>query len=174
MRKGDRVPLLLPRGIQFIVCALGVMKCGAAYVPLDPSYPPERLRRMLEGLEARIGLGRAGLSICNGKVSWLDASLADELSSIAAPPRQVGAEDPAYVMFTSGSTGRPKGVEVPHRAIVRLVFGQDFARMGPAGDMAAHGANLIRRLDARDLGPASSRRPLRHTRGGDSNSETTG
>ena len=58
--KGDRVPLLLPRGVQFIVCALGVMKCGAAYVPLDPSYPPERLRRMLEGLEARIGLARTG------------------------------------------------------------------------------------------------------------------
>ena len=128
---GDRVPLLLPRGVQFIACALGVMKCGAAYVPLDPSYPPERLRRMLEGLEARIGIGRAGLSICNGAISWLDASLADELSTIPAQPRQVGAKNPAYVMFTSGSTGRPKGVEVPHRAIVRLIFGQDFARMGP-------------------------------------------
>ncbi len=130
--KGDRVPLLLPRGVQFIVCALGVMKCGAAYVPLDPSYPPERLRRMLEGLEACIGIARAGSSICRGAVSWLDAGLADELSSIPAQPRQVGAENPAYVMFTSGSTGRPKGIEVPHRAIVRLVFGQDFARMGPA------------------------------------------
>jgi amino acid adenylation domain-containing protein len=130
--KGDRVPLLLRRGIQFIACALGVMKCGAAYVPLDPSDPPERLRRMLEGLDARIGLGRAGLSICNRAISWLDAALADEMSPIAAQPRQVGAENPAYVMFTSGSTGRPKGVEVPHRAIVRLVFGQDFARMGPA------------------------------------------
>jgi amino acid adenylation domain-containing protein len=132
VNKGDRVPLLLPRGIQFIACALGAMKCGAAYVPLDPSDPPERLRRMLEGLEARVGLGRAGLSICNATVSWLDASLADELPSVAAPPRQVGAEDPAYVMFTSGSTGRPKGVEVPHRAIVRLVFGQDLGHMGPA------------------------------------------
>jgi amino acid adenylation domain-containing protein len=128
---GDRVPLLLPRGDQFIACALGVMKCGAAYVPLDPSYAPEMLRRMLEGLEARIGVGSAGLSICNGAVSWLDASLADELSTIPTQPRQVGAENPAYVMFTSGSTGRPKGVEVPHRAIVRLIFGQDFARMGP-------------------------------------------
>lgn len=132
VRNGDRVPLLLPRGVQFIVCALGVMKCGAAYVPLDPSYPPERLRRMLEGLEARVGLRSTGLSLCNSAVNWLDANLADELLSIPAQPRQVGAENPAYVMFTSGSTGRPKGVEVPHRAIIRLVFGQDFARMGPA------------------------------------------
>ena len=46
--------------------------------------------------------------------------------------RPVDADDPAYVMFTSGSTGRPKGVVVPHRAIVRLVFGQDFACMGSA------------------------------------------
>ena len=130
--EGDRVPLLLPRGVQFIACALGVMKCGAAYVPLDPSYPAERLRRMLEGLEAHIGVGKAELSICNGAINWLDASMADELSSVPAPPRQIGAEDPAYIMFTSGSTGRPKGVEVPHRAIVRLAFGQDFARMGPA------------------------------------------
>jgi amino acid adenylation domain-containing protein len=130
--KGDRVPLLLPRGVRFIACALGVMKCGAAYVPLDPSYPPERLRRMLEGLGARVGIGRAESSIDSGTVNWLDASLADELSSIPAPPCQVGPEDPAYVMFTSGSTGQPKGVEVPHRAIVRLIFAQDFARMGPA------------------------------------------
>jgi len=130
--KGDRVPLLLPRGVQFIACALGVMKCGATYVPLDPSYPPERLRRMLEGLEARVGLRSTGLSLCNSAVKWLDASLAEELSSILAQPRQVGAENAAYVMFTSGSTGRPKGVEVPHRAIIRLVFGQDFVRMGPA------------------------------------------
>lgn len=128
--KGDRVPLLLPRGVRFIACALGVMKCGAAYVPLDPSFPPERLRRMLEGLETRIALGTAGLSLCNETVSWLDASLADEVSEIPAQPRQVDAESPAYVMFTSGSTGRPKAVEVPHRAMVRLVFGQDFARMG--------------------------------------------
>jgi amino acid adenylation domain-containing protein len=129
--KGDRVPLLLPRGVRFIACALGVMKCGAAYVPFDPSYPPERLRRMLVGLEARVGLGEVEVSCRNSGVSWLDASLADELSSVPAPPREIGAEDPAYVMFTSGSTGWPKGVEVPHRAVVRLVFGQDFARIGP-------------------------------------------
>ena len=129
--KGDRIPLLLPRGARFIACALGVMKCGAAFVPLDLSDPEERQRRILEGLEASIGLRSAELSICNAAINWLDASLADKSSSIAAQPSQVSAEDPAYIMFTSGSTGRPKGVEVPHRAIVRLVFGQDFARMGP-------------------------------------------
>ena len=130
--KGDRVPLLLSRGAHFIACALGVMKCGAAYVPLDPSNPSERQRSMLEGLGARVGLGRPKEELCNDPIDWLDANLADELLSVPAQPSQIGAEDLAYVMFTSGSTGRPKGVQVPHRAIMRLVFGQDFARMGPA------------------------------------------
>ena len=127
---GDRVPLILARGPRFIASALGVLKCSAAFVPLDPTYPPERLARMLEGLDARVGLcaGRPWLSAA--KIRWLNASCADEESTTAAPPRECGATDAAYVMFTSGSTGRPKGVEVPHRAIVRLVQAQDFARMG--------------------------------------------
>jgi amino acid adenylation domain-containing protein len=130
--EGDRVPLLLPRGVQFIACALGVMKCGAAYVPLDPSYPAERLRRMLEGLGAFVGLRKAAPLTSDGAINWLDVKLADEPLSILPPSRKISAVTPAYVMFTSGSIGRPKGVEVPHRAIVRLVFGQDFARIGPA------------------------------------------
>jgi amino acid adenylation domain-containing protein len=130
VRQGDRVPLLMPRGIEFIACALAAMKCGAAYVPLEPSYPPERLRRMLEGLEIRVGLRDPGLSTSYDAVTWLDAP-SDVMSSPSALPRRFSADHPAYIMFTSGSTGRPKGVEIPHRAIVRLLFGQDFARMGP-------------------------------------------
>ena len=108
------------------------MKCGAVYVPLDPSYPAEQLRRRLEGLQARIGLREAGPSIGNVTINWLDVDTLDKSSTVSAPSRPVHATNPAYVMFTSGSTGRPKAVEVPHRAVVRLVFGQDFARMGAA------------------------------------------
>ena len=107
------------------------MKCGAVYVPLDASYPPERVRRMLKGLEACMGLGKAGCRSATAR-KLVGCQSGGRLSSIPVQPRQVRAGDPAYVMFTSGSTGRPKGVEIPHRAIVRLVFGQDFARMGPA------------------------------------------
>ena len=131
VRKGDRVPLLLPRGVRFIACALAVMKCGAAYVPLDPSYPPERLRRMLAGLGARTGIGAQQSAACAEDLQWLDPEVADRPTAADAPGREIEAQDAAYVMFTSGSTGRPKGVEIPHRAVVRLVFGQDFARMGP-------------------------------------------
>ena len=131
VRKGDRVPVLSPRGIHFIACALGVMKCGAAYVPLDPGSPFDRQQRMLEELGARVGLGRPKQESCHSAIDWLDANLVEEVSSVQPPPLQIDAGDAAYVMFTSGSTGRPKGVEVPHRAILRLVFGQTFARMRP-------------------------------------------
>ena len=128
---GDRVPLLLGRGLRFIVSALGVLKCGAAFVPLDPDYPSERLTRMLEGLGARVGLRSSNFELSTPGIHWLDANCADEECLSGAPLRDLDATDAAYVMFTSGSTGRPKGVEVPHRAIVRLVQVQDFARMGP-------------------------------------------
>jgi amino acid adenylation domain-containing protein len=129
VERGQRVPLLIARGPRFVACALGVLKCGAAYVPLDPAYPTGRLGRMLEGLGARVGLREPGSAHSLGGPSWLDARCADTGSAEGAPPRELGADDPAYVMFTSGSTGRPKGVEVPQRAIVRLVRAQDFARM---------------------------------------------
>ena len=131
VRRGDRVPVLAPRGAKFIACVLGAMKCGAAYVPLDSSYPPERLRRMLDGLGVRVGLRTPELRPAEGEIVWLNASVADDEASTPPPTSDVGPEDAAYVMFTSGSTGRPKGVEIPHRAIVRLVFAQDFAQMGP-------------------------------------------
>jgi amino acid adenylation domain-containing protein len=129
--RGDRVPLLLGRGPRFITSALGVLKCGAAFVPLEPDYPTERLTRMLEGLGARVGLRASGVELPASGICWLDASCADQESLNEAPPREFDATDAAYVMFTSGSTGKPKGVEVPHRAIVRLVQAQDFVRMGP-------------------------------------------
>jgi pristinamycin I synthase 3 and 4 len=128
--RGDRVPLMLDRGLRFIASALGVLKCGAAFVPLDSTYPPERLARMLEGLDAHVGLCAAQPELPATEIRWLDAGCADEESASAAPFRRCDATDAAYVMFTSGSTGRPKAVEVPHRAIIRLVQSQDFARMG--------------------------------------------
>ena len=128
---GDRVPLLLTRGLRFVASALGVLKCGATFVPIELAEPPERLARMLEGLGARVGLREPGGALAPNGIHWLDAVCADEETSCNAPPRNFSADDAAYIMFTSGSTGRPKGVEVPHRAIVRLVQAQDFARMGP-------------------------------------------
>jgi amino acid adenylation domain-containing protein len=126
--RGDHVPLLLPRGPPFVICALGVLKAGAAYVPIDPQLPQERLARLLQGLRAQVGFGEA---TAPPQLRWLDASLTDEQETSPPPRSAATAHDVAYVMFTSGSTGQPKGVEVPHRGIVRLVRGQDFASLGP-------------------------------------------
>jgi amino acid adenylation domain-containing protein len=131
LHEGDRVALLLPRGIDFVTCALGVMKAGATYVPLDPTHPPERIRRMLEGLGTRFGFTYSKLPDLFCSVQWLDVHQTKHPVGSLAPLRQLNPESPAYIMFTSGSSGRPKGVEVTHRGIVRLVCGQDFARMGP-------------------------------------------
>jgi amino acid adenylation domain-containing protein len=133
---GTAVALHLERSFEFVVAALAVLKAGGAYVPLAPEYPRARLRYLLADSGARVVLGRgpppAGLIEANS--AWLD------LGAEAARIQALADEDlgwqgtgaaVAYVMYTSGSTGRPKGVAVPHRAVVRLVRGQDYAEFGP-------------------------------------------
>jgi non-ribosomal peptide synthetase component F len=130
--RGHRVPLLLPRGAAFFACALGVLKSGAAYVPIDPALPAERRARLLRGSLAKVGIsaaGEAGAAL-ETSVRWLNVSAADRRMLLPPLRPALTADDAAYVMFTSGSTGQPKGVLVPHRGIVHLVRGQDFASMG--------------------------------------------
>ena len=131
---GDRVVLQLGRGARFIAGALGVLQCGAAYVPVDPSEPAVRRQRMLEPIKPRLGLREVAGPGDDVVPAWLDASVADR--EVDADPDSmvqsaIKGDTAAYVMFTSGSRGVPKGVAVPHRAIARLVRGQSFARMGP-------------------------------------------
>jgi amino acid adenylation domain-containing protein len=127
--RGDRVPLLLRRSAASFVCALGVLKAGAAYVPIDPMLPTDRRVRLLSGLSARVGYYELDAAP-DTFTRWLTPSASDRRLT-APPPRQaMTADDAAYIMFTSGSTGQPKGVEIPHRGIVRLVRGQDFGSMG--------------------------------------------
>ena len=129
---GQYVALLLQRSPDLIAAMLGVLKTGAAYVPLDSSYPDERLEFML---------GDASAAVC-----LTDAALLDRVARLGRPcvaieglplvehhaapttPVHTGAS-PAYLMYTSGSTGRPKGAVVPHRAVVRLVTDQTYARL---------------------------------------------
>ena len=114
---GDRVGLALARSPQLLPAMLGVLMAGAAYVPLDPQDPPQR---------------RDFLRQDTGMRCLLDAADVDRLLAHDGPftPVAVSPEAPAYVMYTSGSTGQPKGVVVPHRAIVRLVCGNDFIDIG--------------------------------------------
>lgn len=136
--KGDNIALLANRSVETIVAILGVLKAGAVYVPLDPTFPVERLTHILRDAQVALLLTGPGSDEAAPTLAATMPTLSfAALETLAAdqtptPPEvTVTADDPAYIMYTSGSTGRPKGVVVPHRAVVRLVSDQEFIAFGP-------------------------------------------
>lgn len=132
VRRGDLIALCVERSLEMLVGILGILKAGAAYVPLDPAYPSDRLSFMLSDTNAQVLLTQErllrSLPAFEGSICCLDSeqrALAN--TGFENPSIEVFAEDLAYVMYTSGSTGTPKGVCVPHRAIVRLVKNTNYA-----------------------------------------------
>ncbi|RBM10740.1 non-ribosomal peptide synthetase [Streptomyces sp. PT12] len=138
------VGLLLPRSADALVAMLAVLKSGAAYLPLDPAYPAERLRFMIgdarpsclvtdaAGAARDLGDARGAVVVVDG------APVAAELAATAAHDvadaerhAPLLPDHPAYVIFTSGSTGTPKGVVVPHRNVPPLL-GWAEAELGAA------------------------------------------
>ncbi|MDT5026404.1 MAG: hypothetical protein QOE61_2830, partial [Micromonosporaceae bacterium] len=99
------VALRLPRTTELVIAVLAVLKSGAAYLPIDPDYPAERIQSMLADANP---------------VVVLDAVGDEEGYPDTDPDTPLRTEHPAYVIYTSGSTGRPKGVVVPHSNVVRL------------------------------------------------------
>ncbi|HWM88866.1 MAG TPA: MupA/Atu3671 family FMN-dependent luciferase-like monooxygenase, partial [Kofleriaceae bacterium] len=126
----DRVGLLIERSASLVVGILGALKAGAAYVPIDPAHPPERIAMVMADAGVRVLLARRELvdrvPSCEVPVVCVDEWPA---GGTGRPPAG-SADSLAYVMYTSGSTGRPKGVAVPHRAVVRMVEEIDYARWG--------------------------------------------
>ncbi len=129
VERGDRVVIMMGRGTAAIVGILGVLKAGAAYVPLDPSYPAARRDYVLQYSRPKLLLSeRAQLDVLAARleaptIDILDIS-ADEI--VQAPDRQASVhsepEDLAYVIYTSGSTGRPKGAMLTHGNAVNTVY----------------------------------------------------
>jgi len=125
---GPEVPVavMLPRSVEMVVSLLAILKSGAAYVPLDPQYPQERLEFMLDDTAATILITQGDLA---GKLSHegteqfcvdqdqalLTMQSRENLSNAA------NADNLAYVIYTSGSTGRPKGVGITHRSVVAFI-----------------------------------------------------
>ncbi|MCZ7434492.1 amino acid adenylation domain-containing protein [Streptomyces sp. WMMC1477] len=126
----ERVGLCLERSADQLVAILGVLKSGAAYVPLDLAQPAARMAQVLGDAGARILVTHAAASdrvpADTGPVVDLDRD-AGEIAALDASAPESGAapENLAYVLFTSGSTGRPKGVELTHAHVVRLVRGAE-------------------------------------------------
>ncbi|MGC4868623.1 amino acid adenylation domain-containing protein [Micromonospora sp. DT53] len=116
--RGDLVALAVPRPLT-VPAILGVLKTGAAYLPLDAYQPTDRIAAMLDDAAPTLVLTTADTPLPPGtaRLSLDEPTVFEGPIGSAVRPR---ADDPAYVIFTSGSTGRPKGVVVPHRGIVNL------------------------------------------------------
>jgi amino acid adenylation domain-containing protein len=139
---GARVAVLLERSIELALAELAILKCGAAYLPLDQDAPVERQAFMIEDSRASLMLSveelEASESVEAPRVNIDALRLEEQATQNVAIP--VGSEMPAYVIYTSGSTGQPKGVVVPHRAIGRLALNNGYAAF-EAGDRVAFTSN---------------------------------
>ncbi|MGW2263282.1 amino acid adenylation domain-containing protein [Streptomyces koyangensis] len=133
------VALLLPRSAELVVAILAVLRTGAAYVPIDPEYPAQRVGYVLDDAQAVLAVTtaevRAGLDGIRTATPWLLLDGDSEGDGAGVAPDQGAGErttppvrsagQPAYAIYTSGSTGRPKGVVVPHHNVVRLFSASD-------------------------------------------------
>ena len=120
------VALCLERAPALVVGALGVLKSGAAYMPLDPAYPSERLAFMLKDSQAPILVTRHALTgrLPAGRWQLVDLDVdAERIARYPVDPPETDLKlgNLAYVIYTSGSTGRPKGVEIIHDSLLNLV-----------------------------------------------------
>ena len=116
-----------------VIAWLAVLRVGAAYVPLDPEYPPARLATLITDADIRLTLvyGRSGNAIPAG-FSTVDVDIDSAVDERGRLPvcefdGTSRGDAPAYVVYTSGSTGTPKGAVIPHRAVTRLVINTDYA-----------------------------------------------
>ncbi len=122
VKTGSLVGLALPRDSRLIAAMLGILKAGAAYVPVDPTAPAERVATILTDADcAAVICDRSAPDDCWGFAERMLST--DDLCdrSETAPDVQVRPDDLAYVIFTSGSTGRPKGVMIEHGSVSALV-----------------------------------------------------
>jgi amino acid adenylation domain-containing protein/non-ribosomal peptide synthase protein (TIGR01720 family) len=123
----ERVGVFMPRSLEMALAVVAALKAGAAYVPLDPIYPPERLRFMLEHSRAGVLLTTTGLSKIVPDSGALSLCLDADWRTAHGGEREgqgesaVTADNLAYVIYTSGSTGRPKGVGLSHDALANLI-----------------------------------------------------
>ncbi len=151
IKRGELVGLYMERCLELPMALLGILKAGAAFVPLDPGYPPERLSFLLSDSGARAivttsrhqhqlpGFGAQLVILDNDDVlastgeTGVNGATSEAVTTIktAKPDWRISPDDLAYVMYTSGTTGCPKGVAVTHRNILRLVDAVGWINLKP-------------------------------------------
>ncbi len=121
---GTLVGICMDRSVNMVAGLLGILKAGAAYVPLDPAFPRERLSFMLDDAKVKVlvteNSALPSVPITDGDVLCVDSLDYGRTDENATSTAKAG--DLAYVIYTSGSTGRPKGVQVTHQAVVNLLL----------------------------------------------------
>lgn len=121
IKPGALTGLLLERDQYLLPCILGVLKAGAAYVPIDPSYPADRIKYVLQDSGIELLLTTTSHESLSGIVKMIDVSTID--LSIGNPVNNAEPNATAYMIYTSGSTGRPKGVSITHNNVVNFIYG---------------------------------------------------
>ena len=139
---GKLVAVSLPRTAAMPMTLLAIMKCGAAYLPLDPETPAERLAMILDDAKPSLLLSSVEtaekLPDCEIQtLLWEELNL-NAFSGDDVPLADIGANSPAYIIYTSGSTGRPKGVVIGHRSLMNFLLAmQDALALQPEQRMLA-------------------------------------
>ena len=158
---GARVGIHLPRSLDAFVALLAILKAGAAYVPIDPANPKDRIAFMLEDAQVFIllthGFLRAALPEHHAQTLCLDL----EWSTIATastdnPHTMVGPDHLLYAMYTSGSTGKPKGVAMSHRALYNLLQWQLSTMVPPRAPRMLQFASLSFDVSYQEIFPPLS------------------
>ncbi|HEX5403470.1 MAG TPA: amino acid adenylation domain-containing protein [Pseudonocardiaceae bacterium] len=159
--RGSIVGVCLDRSPELMVSILGILKAGATYVPLDPTYPPERLRIMRSQLPqmALIAVTQATLDLVDdSSCECLDVpAMSAQLNSLptTAPAVEITGDDLCYVVFTSGSTGTPKATAIRHEGWYNLLRWLDVEY-----DLGSHSSNLMISSFGFDISQRSLMTPL--------------
>ncbi len=131
VQKGDVVGIHCKRSLDLVIACLGAMKAGAAYLPLDPGFPADRLAIYVEDSAAKFIISQSAIQadLPESKASILTIDADPRIAQADKSDVDAGAKgaDLAYLIFTSGSTGRPKGVMVEHRNVANFFAGMDSA-----------------------------------------------
>ncbi|MDN3695553.1 amino acid adenylation domain-containing protein [Chryseobacterium tructae] len=127
VRPDDLIPLCLERSENMLIAILAILKAGAAYVPMDPSYPADRISHILEDTQAKLVIAQERTI---NKLQNIDVISLDEVTLKATletevtnnPVTEVHSGNLAYVIYTSGTTGLPKGVMIEHKGVINLII----------------------------------------------------
>ena len=127
VREKDMVPVCMQRNTEMIVSMIGILKSGAAYVPVDPAYPAERIKYILHDVGADHIVSNSMISSIIGATTNCNVIEIDKeyeqinIQPSSAPVRNISTSELAYVIYTSGSTGKPKGVMIEHKSVSAFI-----------------------------------------------------